>query len=140
MDAELDTGNILGQTSVPLDDEHGWDELTPKLANAVGSLLPRVLERVERRDPGDPQDEGEASYFRLFEPEYAWIDTSRSREDVARQVRAWRFHSPGHGPRGALLERDGETVRVLRVSLDPADGATLECADGTLWIVEEEAA
>ena len=140
MDAELDTGNILGQTSVPLDDEHGWDELTPKLANAVGSLLPRVLERVERRDPGDPQDEGEASYFRLFEPEYAWIDTSQSVDEVAQQVRAWRFHSAVPGDRGALIELDGETVRVLRVSRDEAAGRALRCADGTLWIVEKEAA
>ncbi len=44
------------------------------------------------------------------------------------------------GERGALLERDGEKVRVLRVSREPGDGPPLECADGTLWIVEEEAA
>ncbi len=55
MDAELDTGNILAQERVPLGDEHAWDELTPKLATAVGNLLPAVLERVARGDPGDPQ-------------------------------------------------------------------------------------
>ncbi len=69
-------------------------------------------------DPGDPQDEGEASYFRLFEPEYAWIDTSQSADEVERQVRAWRFHSGVPGDRGALTDVDGETVRVLRVSRD----------------------
>jgi methionyl-tRNA formyltransferase len=53
-------------------------------------------------------------------------------------VRAWRFHSPTAGERGALTELDGETVRVLRVSWDPADAPALECADGTLWIVETE--
>ena len=41
--------------------------------------------------------------------------------------------------RGALAEIDGETVRVLRVSREPEDGHALECADGTLWIVETEA-
>ena len=46
----------------------------------------------------------------------------------------------GPGDRGALLERDGKKVRVLRVSREPGDGPPLECADGTLWIVEEEAA
>ena len=34
---------------------------------------------------------------------------------------------------------DGETMRVLRVSHEPADGPALTCADGTLWIVETEA-
>ena len=54
MDAELDTGNILGQVRISLDDEHSWEELTPKLAGAVGGLLPGVLERVAAGDPGEP--------------------------------------------------------------------------------------
>jgi methionyl-tRNA formyltransferase len=139
MDAELDTGNILGQVSIPLSDEHGWEELTPKLAEAVGNMLPRVLERAAQGDSGDPQDESVASYFHFFEPEYASIDRSRSMDEVERQVRAWRFHSRVPGDRGALAELDGETVRVLRVSREPADGPALTCADGTLWIVETEA-
>ena len=39
MDAELDTGPILAQGSVTLDDEHSWEELEPKLVPAVGELL-----------------------------------------------------------------------------------------------------
>ena len=31
-------------------------------------------------------------------------------------------------------------VRVLGVSREPADGHAMACADGTLWIVETEAA
>ncbi len=140
MDAELDTGNILAQERVPLGDEHGWDELTPKLASAVGNLLPTVLERVARGDPGDPQDESEASYHHAFEPEYARIDWSRSVDEIERQVRAWRFQPASLAVRGALTEFDGEQVRVLRVSREPADGREMTCADGTLWIVEWESA
>ena len=139
MDAELDTGNILGQVRISLDDEHSWEELTPKLAGAVGGLLPGVLERVAAGDPGEPQDESQATYLGAFEPEYARIDLIRSRDDVARQVRAWRFHSAVPEGKGALTEISGETVRVLRVSREPGDGDALECADGTLWVVESEA-
>lgn len=139
MDAELDTGNVLGQVRVPLDDEHSWDELTPKMAQAVGGLLPAVLERVAAGDSGDPQDESKASYLGAFEPEYAWIDRSRPVAEVERQVRAWRFHSAAPGDRGALAEIEGETVRVLRVSREANDRHALACADGTLWIVETEA-
>ena len=138
MDADLDTGNILAQVSIPLADEHSWEELTPKLAGAVGEIFPRVLERVEQGDPGDPQPEG-GQYVSFFEPEYAWIDRSRPVVEVARQVRAWRFHSQ-LGERGALVELDDEVVRVLRVSLEPSEGRALECADGTLWVVETEPA
>lgn len=139
MDAELDTGNILAQATVPLGDEHSWEELTPKLVEAVGKMFPGVLERVERGDPGDAQPEG-GGYFSFFEPEYAWIDWARSVDEIERQVRAWGFHSQVTGERGALTELDGETVRVLRVSSEPAEGHEMECGDGTLWIVESEAA
>ena len=137
MDAELDTGNILGQVRVPLDDEHSWEELTPKLAETVGGMLPAVLARVESGDPGDPQDETQASYLGTFEPEYVRIDWSRAAVEIERQVRAWRFHAAI--PRGgALAEVDGELVRVLRVSREAGHGAAVACGDGTLWIVETE--
>jgi methionyl-tRNA formyltransferase len=140
MDAELDTGNILGQARIQLGDEHGWDELTPKIANAVGDILPGVLERVERGELGEPQDESQATYCGQFEPEFAWIDRTRSKAEIARQVRAWRFQPMSVEPRGALIELDGDTVRVLPVTAQPGDGAAMECGDGTLWIVESEAA
>jgi methionyl-tRNA formyltransferase len=140
MDAELDTGNILGQARIQLDDEHGWDELTPKIASAVGDVLPGVLERVERGEPGEPQDESRATYCGQFEPEFAWIDRTRSKAEIARQVRAWRFQPMMVEPRGALTELDGDTVRVLRVTAEPGEGAAMQCGDGTLWIVESEAA
>jgi methionyl-tRNA formyltransferase len=137
MDAELDTGNILGQVHVPLDDEHSWQELTPKLAETVGAMLPAVLARVESGDPGDPQDETHASYLGKFEPEYVRIDWARPAAEIERQVRAWRFHAAI--PRGgALAEVDGELVRVLRVSREAGDGTAMACGDGTLWIVETE--
>jgi methionyl-tRNA formyltransferase len=140
MDPELDTGTILAQAPVPLDDEHSWDELAPKLVATVTELFPRMLERIERGDPGDPQDEASASYYSFFEPEYAWIDWSKPRDEIARQVRAWRFHSLIPGDRGALANLDGDTVRVLRVSVQPDGGREMECGDGKIWIVETEPA
>jgi methionyl-tRNA formyltransferase len=140
MDAELDTGPILAQGSLLLEDEHSWEELEPKLVPLVVRLLSEALARVEAGDEGDSQERGAGDYFPFFGDDYVWIDTSRPRADVYRQVQAWRFASATGGQRGALVELDGETVRVLRTSLEPADGHALECADGTLWIVESEAA
>lgn len=140
MDAELDTGAILAQGTIPLGDEHTYAELEPKFAAVAGEILPRALARLEAGDLGDPQDESQATYFSFFGPDYVWIDWARPVRDVYRQVKAWRFASQAPGERGALTELDGKVVRVLRTSLEPGEGAPIECADGTLWLVETERA
>jgi methionyl-tRNA formyltransferase len=140
MDAELDTGPILAQSPIPLDDEQTWEELEPKLASVVGELLGRALARVEAGDPGDPQ-QGDGSYYSFFESGYVRIDWTKPTAEIQRQVRAWRFASRRDGfEHGALAELDGDDVRVLRVSAEPGDGRAVETADGTVWILEAEAA
>lgn len=140
MDAELDTGAILAQGTMPLADEHTYEELEPKFAATVGELLARALARAEVGDPGDPQDEAEASYQSFFGPDYVWIDWAKPAAEIYRQVKAWCFASQAPGERGALTELDGETVRVLRTSLEPGSGRETRCGEGTLWIVETEPA
>jgi methionyl-tRNA formyltransferase len=139
MDAELDTGAILAQAPIPLADEHSWQELESKLVQVIMELLPVAMARVERGDAGEAQV-GEGSYFSFFGPDYVWIDWSSSAADIYRQVKAWRFASASPGERGALAELDGETVRVLRTSVEPAAARMHETGDGTIWIVETESA
>jgi methionyl-tRNA formyltransferase len=139
MDEQFDTGNILAQTSVPLDDEETNDSLWPKLGAASTELLPVVFERLASGDRGDPQEGGD--YQSLFDDDYAFVDTARPAEEVHRQVRAWRFAFIGKNERGPILERDGERLRLVRTSLTEVEGAErLECADGPLWILESEPA
>jgi hypothetical protein len=52
---------------------------------------------------------------------------------------AWRYGMSLGETRGALLELEGRTVRVLATSLTEVEGACrVECGDGPLWIVETE--
>jgi methionyl-tRNA formyltransferase len=140
MDVELDTGALLAQSTVPLDEEHSYDELGPKFAETLADVLPRALARLESGDPGDGQDESQASYAGFFGADYVRIDWDQPAAEIYRQVKAWRFASVAPGDRGALADLDGETVRVLRTSLSPVDGArAVNCGDGTIWIVETEA-
>jgi len=139
MDADLDTGPVLAQTTRPLGDEHSYDELGAAFAEVVGELLPRALARLENGDPGDEQDDSLASYAGFFGPDFVWIDWDRPAAQIYRQVKAWRFASVAPGERGALADLDGKTVRVLRTSLEPAAGArAVTCGDGTIWVVETE--
>ena len=137
MDEDFDTGALLAQGSAPLADAESPDDVVGRIIGLAGSLLGTALERVEAGDPGDVQDESEASYAGFFDPEYAEIDWSRPAEEVHRQVRAWWVAAVRDGPRGALAEIDGERVRVLRTRLDGDEGGVrVECGDGPIWVLE----
>lgn len=143
MDAELDTGPLLAQAAVPVeDDDCTIDEIGPKLAQAALGLLPGVLERVAAGDPGDPQPAEGATWAGHFGDDYAEVDWSRPARAVHDQVRAWRLAlAPSLVP-GPFAEVDGARVQLLRTSLtDPGNGArAVDCADGPLWILESEPA
>jgi methionyl-tRNA formyltransferase len=143
MDAEFDTGPILAQSKVPLEDTDCWiEEFAPKILRNSLSMLPTVFERLEAGDPGDPQSTEGVSWAGAFAEDYASVDWSQSAREIHNQVRAWR-HLFGAGEvEGPIAELDGERLKLLRTSLtDPGEGArSVECGDGRLWIVESEPA
>lgn len=140
MDAELDTGPILAQQSLPLGDYVVPDEFYARMGPVVMQTLALALERIAAGDPGTPQPDG-GEYESFLPQEDAYLDPSRPAVELHRLVWAWRYTVPVGPVRGALVELDGETVRVLASSLARVDGArVLECADGPLWLVTTEPA
>jgi methionyl-tRNA formyltransferase len=141
MDADYDTGPILAQTTVPIEDGDTTIEIIgPKLLRAAFALLPRVFERLAAADPGDPQPKEGASWAGLFDQDYTTVDWGQPARAIHNQARAWMLTfglSPVEGP---IAELDGERIKVLRTSLtDPGGGArAVECGDGRIWIVESE--
>ena len=141
MDAELDTGAILAQATVPIeDDDSSIEQIGPKLAVPALGLLPGVLERVLAGDPGDPQDDSQATWAGHFGEDYATVDWTQPARSVHNQVRAWALTFGLSDLVAPVAELDGERVRLLRTSLrDPGSGARrVECGDGPLWILESE--
>jgi methionyl-tRNA formyltransferase len=143
MDADLDTGPMLAQTTVPMqDDDFDIADIGPRVGAAGIGLLPRVLERIAAGDPGDPQPTEGVTWAGHFEDDYAAVDWSQPARRIHDQVRAWAFTfglSPVAGPIAVL---DGERVRLTRTSLsDPGgDARRVECGDGPLWVVASEPA
>jgi len=142
MDAELDTGNLLAQGSIPvLDDDVLIDEFAPRIQAMSMGLLPQALDRVMANDPGDPQPEEGATWAGHFEDdEYVHVDWSQPARAIHNQVRAWHltFGMSGlRAPRGVI---DGEEVVVLQTRLtDPGGDATrVACGDGPIWVVATE--
>jgi methionyl-tRNA formyltransferase len=142
MDAELDTGNILAQDRVPIEDTDTsiW-EFGPRVLQKSFELLPGVLDKLVAGDPGEPQDDSQATWAGHFEDdEYARVDWSHSTRVIHNQVRAWLLTFNLSGIVAPVAELDGERVRLIRTSLtDPGDGSRrVECGDGPLWILESE--
>jgi methionyl-tRNA formyltransferase len=140
MDEDFDTGPVLAQGVVPLDDsDDSWETLGDKIAPLAFGLMGRVLERLEAGDPGDPQ-QGDPSYAPFFDDDYVELDWNRPARDVHNQVRAWRFmpFQPSGGVRGPIAQLDGRRVRVLRTRLEPGEGERVDCADGPVWVLETE--
>jgi methionyl-tRNA formyltransferase len=140
MDADLDTGGILAQATVPMeDDDFEITVVGPRLAGVALDLLPGVLERVAAGDPGDPQPAEGATWAAWFGEDYATIDWSRRARAIHRQVRAWAVGAARHVV-GPVAELDGRQVRVTRTSLvDPGnDARRMETADGPIWLVDFE--
>jgi len=138
MDADLDTGPILAQRRYALGELQPPDAFYPELGLVVGEALAEALERLAAGDEGTPQEEG-GSYESFFAEDDVWLDLSRPAAEVHRLAWAWRYAMALDGSRGALLELDGEPVRVLATSLTEVEGARrIDCGDGPLWIVETE--
>ncbi|HEY7148296.1 MAG TPA: formyltransferase family protein [Gaiellaceae bacterium] len=143
MDAEFDTGPILAQSSVPIEDTDTWiEDFGPRVLQNTFSMVPQVFKRLEAGDPGDPQTDEGASWAGPFEEDYAAVDWSQSARDIHNQVRAWRHMFGSAKVEGPIAELDGERLKILRTSLtDPGgDARRVECGDGSIWITESEPA
>ena len=139
MDDGLDTGPILAQSTFPVGEYGPPNEFYERLGPIVLATLATALERLAAGDEGTRQAEG-GEYEGFLGDDDAWLDPSRPAVELHRLVWAWRYTIPVGGLHGALVEIDGETVRVLASSLTEVKGARrLECADGPLWLVDVQA-
>ena len=97
-----------------------------------------ALAKLAAGDEGTPQAAG-GEYESFFGDDDADLDLARTAAEVNRMVWAWRYTIPVGTRHGALLELDGETVRVLASSLVEVEGARrVECADAPLWLVKTQ--
>jgi len=123
---DFDTGPILAQARFPITDDDDIDSLVAKFGPVLPGLLGQALERVARGDPGEPQDEAEATYAGLFEDAWRIIDWSQPARTIHNQVRSWI--GLRDIPAGALGEIDGKTWQITKTRLLPVDTELREVA------------
>jgi len=109
MDANLDTGPILAQRSVPITEDEDAGTLHGKLAALGADMMVRTLVELQKgRVQAVPQPEAGVTYARKIEKEETRLDWSRPAVELERAVRAFR-PSPG-----AFSMLDGEPLKIWR--------------------------
>lgn len=113
MDKGMDTGNILEQVTVPIDDTDTGESLFDRLAGISCEVLEVVLDRFEAGDPliGRPQPAEEATYTRMLSRESGRIDWSRSARLIDCGVRAY---TPWPS---SFTMLDGQVLKILKVRI-----------------------
>lgn len=149
MSAEFDTGPILAQVRIPIEDDDTVQDVIRRLGEPMLRVLDEGLAAVEAGEPGRPQD-GPGFYAVPFDEEWRRVDWSRPARQVHNQVRSWTgMESQGH----AVAVLDGGEVTVRRTRLLPEAGVTaapgtvlrrepeglvVQCGDGPLLVVDYE--
>jgi methionyl-tRNA formyltransferase len=138
METELDTGAILAQRTMTIGEYCEPDVFYGRMGPLHIEAFSEALAKLAAGDEGAPQETG-GEYESFFADEDADLDLSRTAEEVNRMVWAWRYTIPVGTRHGALLDLDGETVRVLASSLAEVEGARrVDCADAPLWVVKTQ--
>jgi methionyl-tRNA formyltransferase len=141
MTSEFDAGPIYTQGALP------WAIMTTRPPTRPASsalllaeeLVAEAFHGVKSGDPGDPQDEADASYAGPFEPAYLEVDWERSAREIHNQTGAWKLSSPLNGVRGPLTWLEGRRVRLLRTRLGgDRGGLRVGCGDGPRWVLQAE--
>ena len=131
MDSGLDTGPIIEQREVAVDDEDNSATLHNKLAQVGAELLVETLPRyINGATELLDQDNLDATYANKLSKAEAQIDWQRSAFKLRNQVRAfnpWPI---------AFTYHRGERIRILRARI--ADEASSDLAAGTIRHVGKE--
>lgn len=89
MDAGLDTGDILLQRTIPIEEHDTGGSLTDKLAALGGSLLIEALAQIEAGLALPLPQTGEDSYAPQIKKEAGLIDWTRPAKEIERKIRAF---------------------------------------------------
>jgi methionyl-tRNA formyltransferase len=141
MDAGLDTGDILLQSSVAIGSEENAVELMDRLAMTGADLLAQTLASLDTITPR-PQDDSAATFAPIMKKDDGLIDWSRSAVEIANRVRGFQpfptSFTFAHGSRltiwkGSVSQETGKPGEILRADGDDLRVAT---ADASLRIQE----
>jgi methionyl-tRNA formyltransferase len=133
--ADFDTGPILAQDRIAISDDDEGSAILGRLSALFPGVVQQALERIARGEPGEQQDETQASYAGEFDDAWRVIDWRQPARTIHNQVRSWSVFSDGTD--GAHGEIDGEILQIAKTRL-PIDSGSSAAAPGTLLLRDDE--
>lgn len=136
MDENLDTGDIISQRSIDIEESDDSGSLESKLALEGAELLVETLDRWARGELNPvKQDEARSSYAAMLKTEEERIDWSQSADQIVNHIRAF-------SPRpGAYTMLEGKRLKLFCPRLerlsDPAEsiaGQILQAGPDSLLV------
>jgi methionyl-tRNA formyltransferase len=148
--ADFDTGPILAQAAVEVGDDDNLGDYMQSIFAVAPAVFETALRRVIAGDPGEPQDESQATYFGQLPDEIRTIDWASPARRIHNQVRALSGFTIESGAYGIV---DDVPSRILRTRLlfndstitdrEPGtvisrddEGLTIQCGDGPIRVLE----
>lgn len=133
---EFDTGNILSRQAAPMPEEITEANIFPTWLGLMEKALSEGIARALTGDPGDVQDESQASLANNFTEEEHWLDLSEPQRVVQRKVTGLNFGNSGE----ARVMIEGTPYLVTALNLLPAaesavsPGQVIERTDETFIV------
>jgi len=114
MDAQMDTGPIIKQAKINLDEKETLETLHKKLSLlGAEEIIQPLIDYCQGRIEPQAQNNNQASYVNLVNKEDGRIETGHSADFIERQIRAlnpW--------PSTYLNLNNGETIKILSAEIE----------------------
>ena len=127
MDEGMDTGDILLQSEIPIQEDETTQTLHDRLASLGAQLLSQTLEKMKQGEiHAIPQDPSKATYAPMLKKEDGRIDWTKGAQEIDRQVRAFQPWP------GAYVEWKGQRLRIYKGEVRQAKATGK--AGKVLWV------
>lgn len=134
MDKGIDTGDILLQSVVPIDEKETGDSLHDKLTQEGAKLIVKALAQIEAGEITPfKQDDTKSCYAGMLRKSMGEIDWTKDAVCIERMVRGLNSWP------SAYTFYHGKTLKIWESSLSVQTNAFPDAAPGTITAVEKEA-
>ncbi|MDE6663596.1 MAG: methionyl-tRNA formyltransferase [Lachnospiraceae bacterium] len=134
MDKGIDTGDMLLQSRIKIDEKETGDSLHDKLAAEGARLIVEALPKIEAGElTAVKQNDEESCYAKMLQKSMGRIDWSMSAEEIERMVRAFNSWP------GTYTSYNGKTLKIWESDVCEKELAEKNVAVGTITAVESDA-
>lgn len=137
MDKGMDTGDILEQITVDIDEEETAEELFERLSDISAELMLSTLKKLEKGEiKPKKQNEKEATYAPIIKKDMAQLDFTKSAEEIHNAVRGYYswpcafFFLKGKRVKAISCKLGGKTGVSAGTVVGNTDCLEIACGDG----------